>query len=77
LCTARWHSAYHQLESTELYHPAESYMQDNAALWKVGRVGGDDSDSSGSDTDENIGEEEGKYKKLTFFLMLQEAVILK
>jgi len=43
----------------------------------VGRVGGDDSDSSGSDTDENIGEEEGKYKKLTFFLMLQEAVILK
>jgi len=39
--------------------------------------GGDDSDSSGADTDENIGEGEGRYKKVTCFMMLQGAVILK
>ena len=50
--------------------PRYCYMQDNAVLWKVGRGGGDDSDSSGAETDENIGQEEGKYKKATFFLMV-------
>jgi hypothetical protein len=47
-------------------------MQDN-----VGRGGGGVSDSSGADTDENIGEEEGRDKKATVFLMLQGAAILK
>jgi hypothetical protein len=44
---------------------------------KSGEGGGADSDSSGADTDENIGEDEGRYKKETFFLMLQGVVILK
>jgi hypothetical protein len=29
---------------------------------------GSDSDSNRADADENIGEEEGRYKKVTFFL---------
>ena len=57
--------------------PRYHYMQDNEVLWKVGTGDDDDSDSSVSDMDENIRQENGRDKKAMFFLMLHGAAILK